>query len=118
MGLQDVAQIIEADNRAIANAMTFGHLAPKPITEYKGFILFTITSWGDLVPIEAEFKNLDMSPWLFEDIKEYIHKFWKKHKDKSGSNRIYGKVFKVEGTYKKFKNGNFRMSGKVKCIKS
>ena len=62
--------------RTITHA-TFGHLAPQPLTIYCGYILFTHGCTGDITIIDYRFVDpdgaeLDSSPWLWEDINEYV----------------------------------------------
>ena len=91
---------------------TFGHLKPKTQTEYKGYILFTLTAFGDTSIIDFEFENLTESPWFNNDILDLISEYTKKlPKDK------YFGVFKWNGYYKKFKNGNFKFKGNFSEIK-
>ena len=91
---------------------TFGHLKPKTQTEYKGYILFTLTAFGDTCIIDFEFENLTESPWFNNDILDLISEYTKKlPKDK------YFGVFKWNGDYKKFKNGNFKFKGNFSEIK-
>lgn len=105
MGLQHVDTTYQ---NAEMQAQTFGHLAPKPQTEYKGFILFTLTAFGDTCIIGFIFEGLEASPWFNTDILDYIGNYT----DDLPENKDYG-VYRFEGTYKKFKNGNHKFKGKV-----
>lgn len=107
----ETAAKVAADNYAIVTAATFGHLATKPNNQYKGYILFTLTAFGDTALIDFEFENLSESPWFNLDCIDYISDFT----DKLPKEKFYG-VYKWEGIYKKFKNGNFRFTGKFKEI--
>lgn len=102
--IETLASIV-LENKARQYAATFGHLAPEPHKKYKGTILFTHTAWGDIVLIEAIFHSLQMSPWLCEDCRDYASEYIGTLKEDYG-------VYKFQGTYKKFKNGNFHFSGK------
>ena len=87
---------------------TFGHLAPKPETTYKGFILFTLTTFGDTCIIEFEFENLNASPWFNQDLIDFIANYT----DKLPDEKYYG-VFRFDGEYNKYKNGEFNFKGNV-----
>lgn len=109
----ETLQSIQAIGYARVTAATFGHLAPKPQTE-SGWILFTLTAWGETTLIDFDFDNLEASPWFNDDAIEYLYNYTSNYKEKN-----FG-VFKWEGTYKKFKNGNSKFKGKFKeieCIK-
>lgn len=83
----------------------WGHLAPEPQRVYSGYIIFTLTDWGDYTPIESEFVGLDDSPWFFEDMMEFIVRKAKKQG-----------VYRFTGTYQRLKNGKGRFSGKVEKV--
>lgn len=102
---------ITTHQHAVITAQTFGHLAPKPKTDYKGWILFTLTAFGDTCLIDFEFGDLDASPWFNIDCVEYVADYTDKLKQDFG-------VFRWEGTYKKYKNGNCKFKGKFKEIKT
>lgn len=108
MGLQHVDM---SEYKAIEIERTFGHLAPKPQVEHKGFILFTLTAFGDTCIIEFEFDKLEASPWFNTDILEHISNYTSCLPD----TKNYG-VYRFEGTYKKFKNGNHKFKGKISEI--
>lgn len=100
---------IEAHQKAVAISQTWGHLAPKPQTEYKGTIIFTLTAFGETCLIDFNFEDLEASPWLNLDILDYITAHTNKCKKDFA-------VFKWNGMYKKFKNGNFKFKGTFKEI--
>lgn len=102
---------IQADNHAIVTVQTFGHLAPKPNNEYKGWILFTLTAFGDTCLIDFEFENIPESPWFNIDAVEHVSDFT----DGLPKDKNFG-VFKWEGKYKKFQNGKCKFFGKFKEI--
>jgi hypothetical protein len=109
MSLEEAFAPIEQVNRAIVINNTWGHLAPIPQQKYNGSILFCYGEYGDVTPIKTDFKNLPNSPWFFEDMNEFIS-------DKCNE-LSYGNVYKFIGTYIKFKNGNYRFSGKINQLK-
>lgn len=110
--MNDTLALCVADAYVRVTAETFGHLAPKTQTEYNGYILFTLTAFGDTCIIDFEFENLTESPWFNNDVLDLISEYTKKlPKDK------YFGVFKWNGNYKKFKNGNFKFKGNFSEIK-
>ena len=94
MGLQHVDL---SAYKTIQIGQTFGHLAPKPQTEYKGYILFTLTAFGDTCIIDFEFENLEESPWLNTDVLKYIGGYT----DTLPETKTHG-VYRYKGTYKQF----------------
>jgi hypothetical protein len=103
---------VEHDNQHY-NAVqrdTWGHLAPVHRKEYPGYLIFAIGEWGDEVPIAANFKDLPDSPWFFDHIGKFIDKFAGYDKTKQG------RVYRFDGTYMIYNNGNPRWRGKVKQI--
>jgi hypothetical protein len=106
MGLQSIDM---SPYKAIEITKTFGHLAPKPQTEFNGFILFTLTCFGDTCIIEFIFDGLKASPCLNVDILEFISSYT----NNLPADKNYG-VYRFEGSYKKFKNGNHKFRGQVK----
>lgn len=107
--MRETLTTIAAHQHAVVTARTFGHLVPKPRTTYNGWILFTLTAFGDTCIIDFEFKDLDSSPWFNSDILDYIGEHTNKIK------KDYA-VIKWNGHYKKFKNGNFKFKGEFKEI--
>jgi len=105
MGLQHVDL---SAYKTIQIEQIFGHLAPKTQTEYKGYILFTLTAFGDTCIIDFEFENLEESPWFNTDVLKYIGDYT----DSLPETKTHG-VYRYEGTYKQFKNGNHKFKGKV-----
>jgi hypothetical protein len=109
--LEIVTPILDAQRQSVLQE-TWGHLAPKPKTTYKGFIIFCLGAWGDIVPIESQFEDLDSSPWFYDDLKKFIRDYCIEMKKKE----CYFGVFKFVGTYRKFKSGSSRFSGKITQI--
>lgn len=100
---------IQAINKAIVVNQTFGHLAPEKRVRYNGFIFFALSAYGDIVLLDSDFKNLSDSPHLYEDMQEFLCKYFDKHTNSTG-------VFRFDGVYMKYKNGNPLFKGKVKKI--
>ena len=80
---------------------TFGHLAPKAGAIYTGYIVFAHGCHGDIVIIDYNFidsnkDRLGCSPWLFDDINEYIG-------NAIGTamcnRKSTGRVYRFNGTY-------------------
>ncbi len=78
--------------KARVMGMTWGHLAPKKNKKYPGYILFTISAYGDIVPIRAEFKGLDDSPWFYEALQDFVYENAKED----------GKVYRFDGTFRNY----------------
>jgi hypothetical protein len=87
---------------------TWGHLAPESQKVYHGYIIFTFGDYGDITPIKCEFKDLDDSPWFFQDMADFIYR---KSKNRQGE------VLKFIGTYWKSKTGKGTFSRQVHSIK-
>ncbi len=68
---------------------TFGHLAPEFGRMYTGFIIFTEGEYGHITIIQCHFKDLNDSPWFFENMNDFIEK----HLAKPGA------VRRFDGTY-------------------
>lgn len=106
MSLASVFEPIEAVNRAIVMANTWGHLAPEPNRKHEITIVFCHGEYRDVTPIKVESLTVCDSPWFFEDMNDFIYE-----------NRAEpGNVYKFRGWYKKFKNGNYRFSGKIEVV--
>jgi hypothetical protein len=87
---------------------TWGHLAPEERRKYPGTILFTQGEYGDCTVIRSNFPDLPGSPWFHQHESDFC--FDNKRKLESGV------IYKFEGTYMMFKNGNYHFSGKVKEV--
>lgn len=85
---------------------TWGHLRPTPKTRYQGYVIFTLTVYGEYTVIDYNFDGLEDSPWYCDDVNDWISK----------RKTEYGEIYRFDGTYEKFKNDNYRFSGKVKTI--
>ena len=95
--------------RAQVMSATWGHLAPEQRRTYRGFIIFAHGAYGDIVPIQCEFQGLKDSPWCFDDMTEYVGDYIMAH-DAPGT------VYRFDGTYRKFRNGNCQFTGTIKTI--
>ena len=92
-------------------AETWGHLAPKGGTTYPCEMVFAHSEYGDIILISSRIDGLEDSPWLFEDMNEYIGSRFDPPNTKK-----YG-VFRFNGTYTKSKNGKCRFCGEVTEVK-
>lgn len=99
--------VVEHNKSQVIND-TFGHLAPKAKQVYEGYILFTLTSFGDTCIIDFEFDGLNSSPWFNTDILDYIFKYT----EKLPKTKYFG-VYRFNGTYKKFKTGSYKFTGEI-----
>ncbi len=113
MSLADAFAPAEAAYAAQVVGATWGHLAPEPRRAYQGYIVFAHAGYGGaVVLLDASFVDLDDSPWLCEDMTEYVDAAVDRTKDSRGS------VFRFDGTYMKFKNGRCRFSGKLRRLQA
>ena len=85
------------ENYRIAHKNTWGHLAPEQNKTYRGYIVFTLTVYGDMTIIDSDFGELPDSPWLFDAMNEFVFD------DRSLPE---GAVFRWEGTFR-----NYRFNG-------
>lgn len=107
MTMEEVFAEIHRRNQNAVLSATWGHLAPEPQQVYSGTLLFALGDYGAIVPLSAKFDDLDDSPWFYEHMSEYI--------GRQVMRRGAG-VYEFRGTYRMFKNGNARFSGKVRKI--
>lgn len=103
-----VWQQIEADNYNRVQIATFGHLAPKRSVAHPGFILFSLSAYGDITVLDSEFGDVPDSPWLYEAMNDFAARHVTK-KDRDGC-----AIYRFDGTMTMFKNGSFRFSGKTR----
>lgn len=108
--LADAFADSEAAYRAQVEAQTFGHLAPKPRLPYHGHMLFAFGCFGDHQIIDYDFQNLPDSPWLCNDMNDFVSRFIES-KAKNGC------LYKFEGHYIKFKNGGYAFRGVTNFVK-
>jgi hypothetical protein len=89
---------IELANKQIVQKETWGHLAPKRNKSYSGYIVFSITAYGNMELIDADFAGLPDSPWLFDAMTEFVFEDWQ--------SLPHGTVFRWCGTFR-----NYRFNG-------
>lgn len=92
---------MDAHYRSQVIAATWGHLAPQKRKAYQGWILFAIPEYdsGNPCIIEAEFKGLGDSPWLYDAMWDFASKV-----EKVG-------VYRFDGTLQ-----NYEFKGTVQRI--
>jgi hypothetical protein len=73
---------------------TWGHLAPKRNKTHRGFIVFTITTYGNMEMIDNGFDGLPDSPWLFDAMQEFAFSDWE--------NLEHGTVYRFDGTFRNY----------------
>lgn len=102
----------EARYAAAVQGATWGHLAPEPRRYYTGHLIFADTCFDGVTAISYDFKGLDDSPWLYEDLHEFM-------RNREDAGKLHaGCIYRFDGTYVKFKNGGFRFSGKVRRVRT
>lgn len=103
-GLAELGAEIKAHNRALVEAQTFGHLAPKRQEKYYGSMIFCSSDYGKQFIVKNSFETLKDNPWSFGDFNDWFDEWLAKNGNPTG-------IFRFEGYYQMHKNGNFRMSG-------
>lgn len=108
--MADAFAPIEARYREQVMRDTWGHLAPTKNRTYRGFIVFAIGCYGsdELNPtvLSIDFKGLDDSPWLFDELAEFLGKpQWNTDRKRWKT----GCVYRFDGAFKNYKfKGRFR----------
>lgn len=76
-GYSEAFAPIQAHYAAQVQAATFGHLALKKNTTYRGKVLFCKSCYesGSLRLIDMQIPGADDSPWLYDAIYDYLYKF-------------------------------------------
>jgi hypothetical protein len=120
MSLADVGALIEADNRRIVMAATWGHLAPERNKTYRGHIVWALGIHGSdyLNPmvLELEMGELPSSPWFYEAMQDFLSEV---HREKNGkywscSEReaeTSGRIYRWDGSFR-----NYSWCGKVRQL--
>lgn len=113
MSAQNIAEAFyrhEAQHRNAILAETWGHLAAKKSKSYRGWILFAIPAYDSGTPciIEAEFKGLNDSPWLYDAMWDFCADRETVPHDENGLNAEPG-VYRFDGTIRNYEfNGTIR----------
>lgn len=87
---------------------TWGHLKPKARTSYEGFILYAQGCYGDIICIESHFTGLASSPWLYEDLHEFM--------DDNGEED--GNIYLWRGTYCRGRSRGSKFVGQLQKMPS
>ena len=85
---------VNLKNKQTAYKATWGHLAPERNQTYRGYIVFTISAFGDMTVIDADFTGLPDSPWLFDAVNEFAFE------DKA---LVHGAVYKWTGSLRNYR---------------
>lgn len=98
----------EAEYRERVYVSTWGHLAPKPQTTYTGWVVFTLSCFGNITVIDWKLGELDSSPWFYRDLHDFVDRQIDKHQIDPGQ------VWRWDGTFRVLKNGRSRWSGRTR----
>lgn len=82
---------------------TWGHLAPKVHIKYYGYIIVATSVFRYTYLLDYDFKNLSGGPWLAEDVGDFMFN--------SNFTHDVSSIYRFDGWYKKFKNGNYQFGG-------
>lgn len=96
--------------RAQVQAATWGHLAPELGRAYAGTMLLAHGEYGydGLVPVRTRFEDLPDSPWFYDDLCEWLCDTQQRTEP--------GEVYRWVGTYRKFRNGRCRFTGRLRRV--
>ena len=83
MGLRDIAETIQADNKRLVMHQTWGHLFPEDGLQCEGRILLTETIYGDCLIIDEDI-DIPASPWWHSAVHEWAGE-WLGIMDKVGA---------------------------------
>lgn len=99
----------EARYKSEVMAATWGHLAPRQRKTYRGYILFAIPAYDSGTPciIEAEFKGLADSPWLYDAMWDFACSV------ERGDEGEGAGVYRFDGTFR-----NYEFNGEIKRLLS
>lgn len=86
---------IEARDRERVLQNTWGHLAPKKNTTYRGEILFCKSEYnsGSITLVSSKM-GIDSSPWFYDSVHEFLYSF-------DGLEEGY--VYKINATWRNYK---------------
>lgn len=107
MSLADAFAPAQGRYRAAVMRDTWGHLDTKPGEVHPGHILFALGVHGDIVVLEWDFEGVSSNPWIYQELHEFVGQHTMK------TDRDWG-VWVFEGTYRTFKNGGHKFSGKIR----
>jgi hypothetical protein len=95
--MRELIDNIDTVRAASVQKETWGHLAPKPMATYTGYIVFAVGEYGDTMVVRSHFRSekagvLSSSPWYYQDEQDFV----------SGKRQSVG-IYRFEGTYTKRK---------------
>lgn len=94
---------VEKANKDIVLSNTWGHLYSNDFKPHKGYLIYTLSAYGNFEVIDSNFEGVEDNPWLFEDLNDYI----------SCNTKIPGSIYIFQGTYRKLKNQRCVLKGKT-----
>ena len=97
----------EARYRAAVMAETWGHLDAPPGVTYRGFLVYAVTAWGQVEPIEAIFSHGTHEaegPGFYSHMCNFI--------GSGASGREVG-VYRFDGTYRVSRRGAATWKGRT-----
>lgn len=86
---------IEAFNRMMVRAETFGHLEALDMQRHHGWFIFTHSQHGDMVVIQSDFPTFGEGPGYFDDRQEFI---WRQVMNDGPCDPVG--VYRFDGFYK------------------
>jgi hypothetical protein len=95
----------EAQYKTRVMHATWGHLAPEPLKEYPGHMLFAWGQYGDIVIVDSDFGDLPGSPWRYSAEHDFAGKTTK-IKERGG-------LYKFTGKLRMCRNGVIKFIGKT-----
>ncbi len=101
-GFADAFAPIDDINKEIVKSNTWGHLAPVPGRKYYGWFIVAVGTYGETIVLDDNFPELPGSPWQYDDLHEFSFE---------ATSDFGTGLYRFEGWYKKFKNGNHQFGG-------
>lgn len=97
-GLGKVITIIGGIDPDAVMKDTWGHLAPKAKRDHAGRILFGVTAYGGQshILINMDFPSLPDSPWLYEDVNDYLDSLLGDDTLEQGAVYVWTGVYRVQ----------------------
>lgn len=100
----------EARYKAGVMHETWGHLEPKPGL-YPGWLVFANGTCDDRIIIDWDFAGVNACPGVHFDVEAFIDEKCDGRASQTG-------VYRLDGTYRRFKNGKGRVAGRLRKIKT
>lgn len=111
--MREIGEQITAARAAAVIYETFGHLDAKPGERHKGWFVFINGQHGDMDVVYSDFPTFGEGPGYFHDREDFIFELT----TGSGPCTAVG-IYRFDGEYRVFKNGNTRFAGKTTCIQT